>query len=481
VLLNANLNQGVVIMKISYRILFALLMSLLLFGCGDKTAGIEGKVIDGQGKPIRDVSVIIKQVQPTAGYEQFETKTGPDGTFSMSGLLPLSDYTISPLSDKWKTQVTGRATTLEAGKILVIAKPIMIRYQVFNDASVLDSKTGQQWFLHPVSDQTADTVLQTVASLNIGGFNDWRLPTREELTALEEEKAPSKPDAEAVFVQKTCCAWVIEPDSDVVDWKFYIEDKNEFWLSNQDTPDNRVIVVRDFKGDVEKVDAKPAAPVVAETPAAETPAPAAVEAQAPAVRTDSGVRVASRKACAEKRASAAAGTPAPAVAGTPGPAAIEPQVPAAKADPGVRVASRKACADGKKEVVAKQKEAVVTAVEPAKTGKVITLHFETGKTTLNPQELVRLKTFYSQIRNIKGTIVIDGHCDSTRLDNAGLNLRISLDRSYNVATALKRMGLSHNTVVFELRGMGEGKPVASNDTAEGRKQNRRVEITFIEG
>ena len=460
-------------MKISYRILFALLLSLLLFGCGDKTAGIEGKIIDGQGKPIRDVSVIIKQVQPTAGYEQFETKTGPDGTFTISGLLPLSDYTLAPLSDKWKTQITERVSTLEAGKKLILAKPIMIRYQVFNDASVLDSKTGQQWFIHPVSDQTAETVLQTVASLNVGGFNDWRLPTREELTALEEEKVPSKPDTEAVFVQKTCCAWVIEPDSDVIDWKFYIEDKNEFWLSNKDTPDNRVVIVRDFKTDAATADAKPSAPAIAETPAAETPAPTAVEAQTPAVRTDSGVRVASRKACAEKRAGAAPTAVAPTT--------VEPQVPAVKTDPGVRFASRKACAEGKKEVTVKEKEVAVKAVEPVKTGKTITLYFETGKTSLSPQELVRLKTFYSQIKDTKGAIIIDGHCDSTQLDNPGLNLRISLDRSYNVATSLKRMGLSHKTVGFELRGMGEGKPVSTNSTSEGRKQNRRVEITFIEG
>ncbi|MFO7570932.1 MAG: OmpA family protein [Smithellaceae bacterium] len=459
-------------MKISYRILFALLISLLLFGCGDKTAGIEGKITDGQGQPISGLSVIIKQVQPTAGYEQFETKTGPDGMFSMTGLMPLSEYTILPLSDKWKTLVSERVTTLEAGKKYSITKPIIIRYQAFNDGTVLDSKTGMQWFIHPAADQTADTVLQTVRSLNVAGFTDWRLPTREQLTAFEQEKVPSKPDAEPAFVQKTCCAWVIEPDSDVVDWKFYIEDKNEFWMSNTNTPDQRVIVVRDSKAAVAKADEKPAEQEVSTAPAAdEQTASAAVQPDASPVKLDPGVRYASRKACAEKKALAAKTVTEQPAATTP---SAEP-VAAAPIKEDVKVAEAvvKPAPEKKKEVLAK-------AVEPASSGKTITLYFDTGKTSLGPRELVRLKSFYSQIKDATGTILIDGHCDSTKQDNAGLNLKLSLDRSYSVASALKRMGLSHKNVAFELRGMGEGKPVSSNDTAEGRQRNRRVEITFME-
>jgi hypothetical protein len=73
-------------MKILHRSLFVILISMFLFGCGDKTAGVEGKIVDGKGKPVPGVSMVFKQVQPTQGYEQFETKTGPDGAFKLSGL-----------------------------------------------------------------------------------------------------------------------------------------------------------------------------------------------------------------------------------------------------------------------------------------------------------------------------------------------------------------------------------------------------------
>ena len=68
-------------MKIAYRLSFLLLISLLLFGCGEKTAAVQGKIVDGKGKPVAGVSLIFKQLQPTQGYEQFETKTGADGSF----------------------------------------------------------------------------------------------------------------------------------------------------------------------------------------------------------------------------------------------------------------------------------------------------------------------------------------------------------------------------------------------------------------
>mgnify|MGYP000856178454 CR=1 FL=1 len=103
-------------MKIAYRFLFVLLISMFLFGCGEKTASVEGKIVDGKGKAVSDCTIMFKQVTPTQGYEQFETKTGPDGIFRLTGAAPSSDYVISILSDKWKTNVTSTIKTLEAGK-----------------------------------------------------------------------------------------------------------------------------------------------------------------------------------------------------------------------------------------------------------------------------------------------------------------------------------------------------------------------------
>ncbi len=111
-------------------------------------------------------------------------------------------------------------------------------------------------------------------------------------------------------------------------------------------------------------------------------------------------------------------------------------------------------------------------------GMVLTLGdvlFDTGQATLKPgADLVigRLATFLTA--NPQTKIMIEGHTDSRGSDeyNEGLSER----RAQAVANALAVRGVSQDS----LRTMGRGKayPVASNDTPEGRQQNRRVEIVF---
>ena len=318
-------------MKIAYRFLFVLLISMLLFGCGEKTASVEGKIVDGKGQPVSGCTVMFKQVTPTQGYEQFETKTGPDGIFRLTGAAPSSDYVISILSDKWKTNVTSTIKTLEAGKPLVLSTPIKIRYNQMKDSSVVDTKTGLQWLIHPVSEITASNVMATVQGLKNGGFADWRLPTREELAAFQMEKEAGKaPAGEAGMINKTCCAWVIDTATSEVDWKFYVEDENELWSSSKETPDNRIVIVRNFSAAPAAVPGAPAAPTQVAAPAA----PAAAEGTPVIKPTPPGIKFASRKACADKRRAAQAGqavpgaTPAPAAtAAAPEPRQYQPNSP----------------------------------------------------------------------------------------------------------------------------------------------------------
>ena len=75
-------------MKIVHRLLLVLLISVFLFGCsGKKGSTTEGKLVDGQGKPLSGISVTFKQVRPVAGNEQLEARTGIDGIFRISGLI----------------------------------------------------------------------------------------------------------------------------------------------------------------------------------------------------------------------------------------------------------------------------------------------------------------------------------------------------------------------------------------------------------
>jgi hypothetical protein len=244
-----KLEDGVDIMKIAYRFSFFLLICMFLCGCGNKTAGIEGKIIDGQEKPVSGVSIIFKQVQLMQGYEQFETKTGADGKFQITGIAPSSDYIITILSDKWSTNIAKKIKTLESGKNLVLTTPIKIRFNQMKDGTIFDTMTGLQWLIYPVADITATNVKNTVNELREAGFADWRLPSRMELAGIQENSELN---------DKTCCVWVAETNSKSVDWIFYVEEKNEIWTSRKELPENRIVVVRDLMPATAKV---PAAPV----------------------------------------------------------------------------------------------------------------------------------------------------------------------------------------------------------------------------
>jgi len=73
-------------------------------------------------------------------------------------------------------------------------------------------------------------------------------------------------------------------------------------------------------------------------------------------------------------------------------------------------------------------------------------------------------------------IRIEGHTDSTGSDS--YNQDLSARRAESVGAALSMAGIDRARI--QTAGMGESKPIASNDTVSGREQNRRVEITLIQ-
>lgn len=72
-------------------------------------------------------------------------------------------------------------------------------------------------------------------------------------------------------------------------------------------------------------------------------------------------------------------------------------------------------------------------------------------------------------------VAVEGHTDSVGSDsyNEGLSIR----RAKAVAAYLARGGISADRM--SIAGFGESRPVASNDTADGRAQNRRVELNVL--
>lgn len=111
-----------------------------------------------------------------------------------------------------------------------------------------------------------------------------------------------------------------------------------------------------------------------------------------------------------------------------------------------------------------------------KIGSTIALRnifFDTGKSTLRPEsnsELDRLVKLLKDVPNLK--IEISGHTDNT--GSATLNNELSKARAEAVVTYLKTKGIAANRLTSE--GYGSSKPVASNDNAAGRQENRRTEF-----
>ena len=73
------------------------------------------------------------------------------------------------------------------------------------------------------------------------------------------------------------------------------------------------------------------------------------------------------------------------------------------------------------------------------------------------------------------TVMVSGHTDST--GSADYNLNLSRERAQSVASYLQGQGIKASR--FEVLGLGSSNPIASNASAAGRAQNRRVEIKII--
>src|SRR4029077_4066768 len=113
-------------------------------------------------------------------------------------------------------------------------------------------------------------------------------------------------------------------------------------------------------------------------------------------------------------------------------------------------------------------------------GVVITLGdvlFATGSADLKSgsrQTLDKLTAFLQAYP--KREVQIDGYTDN--VGSADYNQGLSERRADSVRDALTRMGIARDRILT--KGLGESSPVADNNTAGGRQQNRRVEVTVLD-
>jgi outer membrane protein OmpA-like peptidoglycan-associated protein len=102
--------------------------------------------------------------------------------------------------------------------------------------------------------------------------------------------------------------------------------------------------------------------------------------------------------------------------------------------------------------------------------------FATDSADLKPQFFETLNSVAIVLNEFNRTLVdVTGHTDST--GSADHNQRLSERRAGTVAEYLVAQG--NNPQRFQVLGMGQNEPIASNATAEGRAQNRRVEIRIV--
>ncbi|WP_205895346.1 DotU family type VI secretion system protein, partial [Metapseudomonas otitidis] len=126
------------------------------------------------------------------------------------------------------------------------------------------------------------------------------------------------------------------------------------------------------------------------------------------------------------------------------------------------------------------------AVEDAVDRSVVTIRgdqlFASGSASIDDDFQPLLLRIAEAVRKVKGQVLVTGHSDNRPIATLRYpsNWKLSQDRAQQVMDVLAaKTGQPER---FRAEGRSDTEPVASNDTADGRSRNRRVEITvFAEG
>ena len=105
------------------------------------------------------------------------------------------------------------------------------------------------------------------------------------------------------------------------------------------------------------------------------------------------------------------------------------------------------------------------------------LNFDFDKSNVKPQYYDLLKNIKEFVEQNNYEITIVGHTDS--VGSNAYNFKLSRRRAESVKAKLLEFGLSEDRIVG-IEAMGEEQPIATNETKEGRAQNRRVEFKLVQ-
>lgn len=128
------------------------------------------------------------------------------------------------------------------------------------------------------------------------------------------------------------------------------------------------------------------------------------------------------------------------------------------------------------EITSVVKNIFLTPIEVGITVRLKNIYFDFDRTTLKPESFVELNKVVDLLnQNPKVSIEIAGHTDAKGSDTYNENL--SQGRSQSVVDYLVSQGIDRGRL--RAHGYGESKPIDSNETEEGRANNRRVEFTVL--
>jgi len=108
--------------------------------------------------------------------------------------------------------------------------------------------------------------------------------------------------------------------------------------------------------------------------------------------------------------------------------------------------------------------------------RLLSLNFEAGKAIINPEYFNILSKISESISKFpNSTVSVEGHTDSQGSDEK--NLQLSQDRAEAVRQYLLANLQVDQSKILAI-GYGETKPIANNETQDGRKKNRRIDVVI---
>ncbi|MHB1049719.1 MAG: OmpA family protein [Bacteroidota bacterium] len=147
----------------------------------------------------------------------------------------------------------------------------------------------------------------------------------------------------------------------------------------------------------------------------------------------------------------------------------------ADSDAAAKLAKEAAAADARLLATLQGRDTLII-LEKGKSVVIRGINFEFNKATLvKGSETILWRAYNALKANSAVTVVITGHTDN--IGNQESNQKLSLERAQTVRNWLVEKGIASNRM--RTFGRGQNEPVSTNDTDEGRAQNRRIEF-FVE-